>query len=204
MRTALAALAIIACSVAACSSSSNSKSTRAAGTPTAHATSSPNSPAAGAATTAASVTANSGFPARCSAFVVSADIDALAAQHLSLADDTAEGTSGVTSQLVCRFQGTGAGGDSAIIVVAARYADAPTATREDRILRSTAEAQGGKFTQIPGLEDEAYSLTYPSVTGAAARRGNVTVSIGVGKLLGVPATAEYSALIKSLLSKLGN
>ena len=203
MRIAFAALTLIACSLAACSSSNSTKNTPAAGTPTARATSAPNTPAA-APTSAASAAASTGFPARCSAFVANAEIDALAAQHLTLADDTAQGTSGGTSQLVCRLQGSGASGDSAIIVIGARYADAPTATREDRILRDTAQAQGGKFTQLPGVEDETYSLIYPTVTGIASRRANVTISIGVGKLLGVPATADYTALIKSLLSKLSN
>lgn len=202
-KTLLIALAIIACAAAACSGGGDSKSTPKAGSPTAQATASPNSPAAGGATAAASIAASGGFPARCSS-LVTGEIDALAAQHLQLAPDAAAATSGATSQLVCRFQGAGTAGDSAIIVVAARYADATTATREDRISRATAEAQGGKFTALAGVEDEAYSFVYPSVTGVAARRGRATLSIGVGKLLGVPASAEFNALIKSLLTKLGS
>jgi len=202
--TIIAALAVIAVAAAACSGGGDSKTTPKAGSPTARATASPNSPAAGGATAAASIAASGGFPARCSSLVTGAEIDALAAQHLQLAPDAAAATSGATSQLVCRFQGAGTAGDSAIIVVAARYADATTATREDRISRTTAEAQGGKFAPLAGVEDEAYSFVYPSVTGVAARRGRATLSIGVGKLLGVPAPAEFNALIKSLLTKLGS
>lgn len=202
--TVVVALVIIALAAAACSGGTGSSTiTPTIGAPTARATAQPSSPTAGPATAAASPAAISTFPARCSALAVDSGIDILAAQHLQLAADTVAGRSGPMSQLVCRFQGAGTTGDTAIIVVAARYADVATATREDRLLRTTAEAQGGKFTKVDGLEDEAYSLAYPSLTGVAARRGNATVSIGVGKLLGVPGTAEYTTLIKSILDKVG-
>jgi hypothetical protein len=130
-------------------------------------------------------------------------VDALAAQHLVLTTDATSGAAAGTSQLVCRFQGTGTGADTAIIVVATAYPDAATAIREDQILRATVQAQGGKFTSLDGVGDEAYSFAYPTVTGVAERRGSDSVSIGVGKLLGVPKTEEYSPVLQTLLSKLG-
>ena len=145
-----------------------------------------------------------GFPPRCTALVANADVDALAAQHLRLTADGVSATSAGTSQLVCRFQGSGEGGDTAIIIVASGYADPPTASAEDGILRTAAEGQGGKFTRLDGVADEAYSFTYPTVTGVIARNGSRSVSIGVGKLLGVPTPAEFNTLLQLLLAKLGD
>ena len=123
--------------------------------------------------------------------VLKADIDALALQHLQLGTDSVIAVGGLTSQLVCRFQGTGTGADTAIIVVASGYSDAATASSEDGLARTTAQEQGGVFIKLDGVAEEAYSFTYPTLTGVAARNGNRSVSIGVGKLLGVPNPGDY-------------
>jgi hypothetical protein len=155
------------------------------------------------ATAEPSTAANAPFPGRCSALVVNAGVDALAVQHLQLVADSVAGTSGSVSQLVCRFQGNGTGSDTAIIIVAAGYADASAAHDDDALARQAAEGQGGSFTPRSGIGDEAYSFQYPAVSGVAARKGRFSVSIGVGKLLGAPAPGEFDPLLQSLFTKLG-
>ncbi len=210
MRLAATILIAAACLAAACSGDDSTTPT--SSPPAASPTSAPSAaaspdasppaetPTASAATPDATAT---GFPPRCTALVANADVDALAAQHLRLTADGVSATSAGTSQLVCRFQGSGDGGDTAIIIVASGYTDPPTASAEDGILRTAAEGQGGKFTRLDGVADEAYSFTYPTVTGVIARNGSRSVSIGVGKLLGVPTPAEFNTLLQLLLAKLG-
>jgi hypothetical protein len=208
---AIVSIIVVAASLgAACSGGSNTKETKTPGSPipsasvtAPSATVPPNATAAAGATPEVSAAA-AVFPARCSALVSNADIDALAAQHLALLADSVAATSGTVSQLVCRFQGSGTGADTAIIVVAAGYADAATAHNEDAIGRAAAETQGGKFTTLTGVGDEAYAFTYPAITGVAARKGSRSVSIGVGKLLGVPTPDEFNTLLQLLLGKLGS
>lgn len=211
MRLAATILIVAACLAAACSGDDSTTPTTTP--PSAGPTSAPSAaaspdasppaetPTASAATPDATAT---GFPPRCTALVANADVDALAAQHLRLTADGVSATSAGTSQLVCRFQGSGEGGDTAIIIVASGYTDPPTASAEDGILRTAAEGQGGKFTRLDGVADEAYSFTYPTVTGVIARNGSRSVSIGVGKLLGVPTPAEFNTLLQLLLAKLGD
>lgn len=212
MRLAAIILIVAACLTAACSGDDNTTPTSSppAASPTSassaaaspDASASADTPTASAATTPDTTT--TGFPPRCTALVANADVDALAAQHLRLTADGVTATSAGTSQLVCRFQGTGESSDTAIIIVATGYADPPTASTEDGILRTAAESQGGKFARLAGIGDEAYSFTYPTVTGVIARNGSRSVSIGVGRLLGVPTPAEFNMLLQLLLAKLGN
>ncbi len=210
MRLAAIILIVAAGLAAACSGDDSTTPTSTA--PPASPTSAPSAAASpGASPSAETPTASpaapdaatTGFPSRCTALVANADIDALAAQHLRLTADGVSATSAGTSQLVCRFQGSGDGGDTAIIIVALGYSDPPTASVEDGILRTAAESQGGKFTRLEGVADEAYSFTYPTVTGVIARNGSRSVSIGVGKLLGVPTPAEFNTLLQLLLAQLG-
>jgi hypothetical protein len=158
---------------------------------------------AGVTAVATAEPSTAAFPGRCSALVSNADVDALAVQHLQLVADSVAGTSGSLSQLVCRFQGNGTGSDTAIIIVAAGYADASAAHDDDALARQAAEGQGGSFTPRSGIGDEAYSFQYPAVSGVAARKGRFSVSIGVGKLLGAPAPGEFDPLLQSLFTKLG-
>jgi hypothetical protein len=211
MRLAATILIVAACLAAACSGDDGATPTgsppAASPTPAPSAAASPGaSPSAETPTASTATTPDTtatGFPPRCTALVANADVDALAAQHLRLTADGVSATSAGTSQLVCRFQGSGDGGDTAIIIVASGYTDPPTASAEDGILRTAAEGQGGKFTRLDGVADEAYSFTYPTVTGVIARNGSRSVSIGVGKLLGVPTPAEFNTLLQLLLAKLG-
>lgn len=156
-----------------------------------------------AATAGPSPAANAAFPGRCSEFVSNADVDALAAQHLQPVGDSVAGSSGPISQLVCRFQGSGTGADTSVIIVAASYADAAAARDDHALARKVAKGQGGSFTPLSGIGDEAYSFSYPAVSGVAAREGRLSVSIAVGKLLGVPAPSEFNPLLQSLFRKLG-
>ena len=211
MRLAAGILVVIACLAAACSSDNSASPT--GSPPAASPTSAPSAAASPGASPSADTptapvattpdTTTTGFPPRCTALVANADVDALAAQHLRLTADGVSAASAGTSQLVCRFQGTGEGGDTAIIIVSSGYADPPTASVEDGVLRTAAESQGGKFARLAGIGDEAYSFTYPTVTGVIARNGSRSVSIGVGRLLGVPTPAEFNTLLQLLLAKLG-
>jgi hypothetical protein len=209
------AIIVGVCVFGACSSSTSTPTaTSGATSPTASASAaSPSSTLA--ATTSDSTAASTppapdgsaaagSFPARCTDLVSNADIDALALQHLQLGTDSVIAVGGLTSQLVCRFQGTGTGADTAIIVVASGYSDAATASSEDGLARTTAQEQGGVFIKLDGVAEEAYSFTYPTLTGVAARNGNRSVSIGVGKLLGVPNPGDYTRLLQALFAKLAS
>ncbi len=208
MRTIpILAVIVVALVATGCSSGGKAKPTS---TPTAAASAVATTPTAVlsasvtvVATAEPSTDANAAFPSRCSALVSNSDVDALAAQHLQLVADSVAGTSGSVSQLVCRFQGSNTGSDTAIIIVAAGYVDASAAHDDDALARKAAEGQGGSFTPRSGVGDEAYVFQYPAVSGVAARKGRFSVSIGVGKLLGVPAPGEFDPLLRSLFAKLG-
>jgi hypothetical protein len=201
----------VACVFAACSSGSKATPTTTAGSGarTAAAVAAVLSRTTAAATAAAAPApdasaAAGSFPQRCSQFVSNADIDALALQHLQLVTDSVVATSGSTSHLTCRFQGSGTSADTAIVVLAGGFSDATTASNEDSLARARAQRLGVTFTKLAGIADEAYAIADPTLTGVVARNGSRTVSVGVGKLLGVPQPAEFTPIIHALLDKLGS
>jgi hypothetical protein len=198
-----------ACAFSACSSGSQTTPRSTVGlaptdAPSAAVTSPTNAATTGAATPAPDASAPPGsFPQRCTQLVSNADIDALALQHLQLVTDSVVTVSGSTSQLACRFQGSGTSADTAIIVVASGYPDAATAISEDSKAQATTRGQGGTVTNLTGIADEAYAFAYPTLTGVAARKGSRSVLVGAGKLLGVPQPAEFTPIIQALLNKVG-
>jgi hypothetical protein len=209
MRTAGIVVIIVgACVFAACSGGGKAAptSTVGSGAPTAAATDAVPSltPAATTGTAAPAPDAAGSFPQRCTQLVSNADIDALALQHLPLVTDNVVSVTGSTSQLVCRFQGSGTSADTAIIVVASGYPDAATASNEDAKARATTRAQGGTAANLEGVADEAYAFAYPTLTGVAVRKGSRSVLVGAGKLLGVPQPAEFTPIIQALLNKVGS
>lgn len=208
MRTAGIVVIIVgACVFAACSDGSKATptSTVGSGAPTAAATDAVPSPSTATAAPAPDASAAAGsFPQRCTELVSNADIDALALQHLPLVTDNVVSVSGSTSQLVCRFQGSGTSADTAIIVVASGYPDAATASNEDAKARATTRAQGGTVANLESVADEAYAFAYPTLTGVAVRKGSRSVLVGAGKLLGVPQPAEFTPIIQALLNKVGS
>ena len=202
--TLATALAAVALAAAACGG--DSKSTGSTPTIPVAPTSTPGSAPTAAGTGVAvgtAQTATGTVAPDCETVVPTREIAQLVGSSLTVLPG-APARTGPATQIVCRYLvGAGASADKTIIVVVAGYADEATAASQDALGRQAIEQQGGSFTKITGVGDEAYSFVFPTLAGVSARLGTHTLSFGIGKGLRQPAQDAVTVLAQRILETAG-
>jgi hypothetical protein len=143
------------------------------------------------------------LPKDCESLIPSRDITDLVAANVTVANSVPV-ASGSTLQLQCRYSTVaGAPIQDSIVVIVAEYPDAATAAAYDAGGRAAIEAQGGTFTKLEGVGQEAYTFAFPRLTGISARNGRHTLSLGIGSGVTTASPQAVQTLAQKIVANVG-
>ena len=168
------------------------------------ATAVPGSPTIGPAPTETPDVPAIKFPEDCGHLVSAADVSIMMGIPLRTPDAQPIEREQVVV-LICKYSADGRvtqPAEQTVNVAGEGFIDAATAQSLDADGRAKVTEQGGTYTPLTGVADEAYSFVFPNQTGVVARRGRYTASIGIGKSLPQPKTDAITALVLDTLARL--